>query len=165
MITGLKIARDPAKVTYDGSDAADLAANLETTLDPEQTIKAGGEASRHRSNAATYNETPKSAYVFAYRLRKLQVVWRKRFALRDYQTGGDLHGIDRGDISSDESGDDEDGVEIESYAFEQQDFGRKLPEREEKLVAVDENDNTACLVIRASPEENCTGPSGTLCLE
>lgn len=153
MITGLKIAKNPGKVTYDGSDSSNLNVKLKTTLDPQGVVEGGGEVKHDRSNAATYEERPEAAYVFAYRLRKLRMIWRNKLAVRDYKAGGDLYGLPQGSIDSGVVGNDDDddsAFEIESVLFEEKDFGESLPARDKKFEAVDEDDDTACLVIKAS---------------
>lgn len=155
MITGLKIAKNPGKVTYDGSDASNLAVNLKATLDPEGAVEAGGEASHQRSGATTYEGKPEAAYVFAYRLRKLRVAWRNKFKLRDYKMGGNLYDAGRGEVDAEVGGGDEDddsAFEMESVSFEQNDFGVSLPAKDKKFQAVDEDDDSACIVIRAATQ-------------
>ncbi|RMJ18503.1 hypothetical protein CDV36_001783 [Fusarium kuroshium] len=156
MITGLKIAKNPGKVTYDGSDASNLAVNLKAALNPEGVVEGRCEASHQRSGATTYEEKPEGAYVFAYRLRKLRVTWKHKFKLHDYKKGGDLHGVSRGGAGVSFSEEDEDDVsafEMESVLLEQNDFGASLPAKDKKFQAVDEDDDSACLVIRATAED------------
>ncbi|KAH8129105.1 hypothetical protein FP744_10000018 [Trichoderma asperellum] len=152
MITGLKIAKHPGKITYDGADTSNLAANLKATLDPEGVLQAGGAASHQKSDAMTYEATTKAAYIFAYRLRKLRVTWGSKFKLGDYKAGGDLYGTGR-KVNAKVSGDHEDddsAFEIESISFEQGDFGTSLPAKDKKFWAVDEEDGGPCLVIQAA---------------
>ncbi|KAF2805710.1 uncharacterized protein BDZ99DRAFT_466646 [Mytilinidion resinicola] len=151
MIVGLKIAKNPGMVTYDGSDSSNLNLNLKATLDPNGVVEGGGEIRRDTSNAVTYEERPEAAYVFAYRLRKLRVAWHNKFALGDNKAGGDLYGLPQGKIDSEGIGkgqDDDSAFEIESVLCEELDFGESLPVKDKKFEAVDEEDDSVCLVIK-----------------
>ncbi|KAL5089026.1 hypothetical protein Trisim1_006168 [Trichoderma cf. simile WF8] len=150
MITGLKIAKKPGKVTYDGADTSTLAVNLRATLDPENTIEAGGAAGNLRSEATAYEARVETAYIFAYRLRKLRVIWRNQFKIGDYKAGGNLYGTDnrRVNLGASEGDEDNDSMcEIESVSLERDDFGASLPKKDKQIRAVDEQDNSSCLVI------------------
>ncbi|KAK4070958.1 uncharacterized protein Triagg1_6325 [Trichoderma aggressivum f. europaeum] len=151
MITGLKIAKNPGKVAYDGADTSTLAVNLRATLDPENALEAGVAAGNLRSGVTAYEARAETAYIFAYRLRKLRVTWRNRFRIGDYKAGGNLYGANnRGvDMRVSEEEEDEDSMfEIESVSFERGDFGASLPKKDKRFRAFDEQDNSACLAIQ-----------------
>lgn len=150
MITGLKIAKSPGKVTFGDSDTLDVSAALKATLDPEGAIEGGGEANHHRLNATAQASRPEEAFVYAYRLRKLKVTWRHKFKLDDYMTGAELHGVGgrQDDVEEDEGdGDDPSSFVMEDVSYDNRDFGASLPAKDKKIQAVDEEDNSPCIVI------------------
>jgi hypothetical protein len=156
MITGLKIAKNPGKITYDGSDASNLAMDLETTLDPKGVVRAGGEANVQKSDATTYEARPGTAYIFAYRLRRLRVTWRNKLKLSEYKTGADLYAAGRKGVDAEvvmEDKDDTSAFEFENVEFEQDDFGASLPAKDKKFRAVDDEDGSPCLVIQTSAKK------------
>ncbi|KAI1085198.1 hypothetical protein F5B20DRAFT_133472 [Whalleya microplaca] len=156
MITGLKIVKNPGKIAYDDSDTLSLAANLKATIGPKGILQAGGEASKQRSNGVTFEAKPEASFLFAYRLRKLRVTWRNKFKLGDYKKGGDLYSVgDRG-VKIQMNRDDEDeysAFEIDSVAYEQEDFGQLLPAKDKKFEAVDEEDSCSCLIIQVAAKK------------
>jgi hypothetical protein len=150
MITGLKIAKNPGKYTFDGSEASSLKADATTTVDPNQAVKLGAEASRQRSDAATTEEKPEVSFVFAYRLRKLKVTWRNNLKVDEYQTGGDLYSAGHRTATMDaveKDVDDDASYDLEDVSAEKGDFGAGLPAKDKKLEAFDEVDGDKCLVI------------------
>jgi len=152
MITGLKIAKNPGKVTYDGSDASHLGADLKATVDPEDAVEVGAKANIESSNAATYEATPENAYVFAYRLRKLRVSWGKTLSVRGNVGGAELHNAGQriAEPEADSEDEDDSAFEMEGVALDDEDFGPSLPPKDKKFPAVDEDDNSECTVIRAN---------------
>lgn len=154
MITGLKIAKDPGKVTYDTSDASDISAKLKATLDPYSVVEAGGEATYKKSANASGEGKPGTAYVFAYRLRKIYVTWLNKARLEEYCEGGDL--FRAGHESHEEEEEDEDereedsDLEIGKALFEPGDFGTSLPSKDIKVQRVDEDDGGHYLAIQAT---------------
>jgi hypothetical protein len=153
MLAGVKIARLPGKVTYDSSDATNMAANVKGSVDPQGLVEAGGEASHQKSAAAALSETPETSFVVAYRLRRLRVSWRRdNFNVSDYLEGADLHGIGERRAASESPVDEgNDGSwQIKSISSDGNDFGPSLPAKDKKIEAVDEDDGSACLLIRAT---------------
>lgn len=149
MITGLKIAKNPGKIAYDGTDTSNLAVNLKARLDPEDAVEAGAAASNQKSESTTYEARADMAYIFAYRLRKLRVTWHNQLKLGDYKAGGNLYGAGNreGHVSEEDEYDDS-AFEIERVSFEREDFGASMPRKDKKFQAVDEQDNSSCLVIQ-----------------
>ena len=152
MITGLKIARNPGKATYSGSDKSGLAAKLNATLEPGQHVHTGAEVSRDLSAATSFEGIPGAAYVFAYRLRKLRVTWRRTLSLSDYAPGADLYsagdkGLDMVSGPGLESGDDM--FEMANVSIEKDDFGASLPAKDKKYRGIDEDEGATCLVVKA----------------
>ncbi|KAH8747494.1 hypothetical protein F5883DRAFT_244342 [Diaporthe sp. PMI_573] len=149
MITGLKIAKHPGKVTYDSSNTSSLSANLKTTVDPQGLVDTGGHAKAGKSAKTTNEATPEVEYIFGYRLRRLKVMWRK-LELKDDLEGGELYSNQSkqfdANLDRDKQHRDSD-FEIEGVSLEEDDFGATLPARDKKLQAFDEDDNRPCLVI------------------
>ncbi|EKG16263.1 hypothetical protein MPH_06517 [Macrophomina phaseolina MS6] len=120
MITGLNIAKNSEKVTYDCFGVPNLDANLRATLRLEGYVKVGSEASHQGSAATIYEERPETTYVFAYRLRKLRVRRRNKFKLHYYRAGGNLNdvGRERVNVEGDlENKDNDSAFEMESASF------------------------------------------------
>ncbi len=150
MITGLKIAKDPDQIAGEGSkDLHQPGASLQSVFDPEGRLGTRGNAGHGSSAQTTHEDSPSDGYIFAYRLRRLKVLWRKAQSTHDQQ-GGKAHskGSARVDGRPDRRVQDQDpDFEIEHVSLEQDDFGALLPAKDKKLPAVDEYDNTACVVV------------------
>jgi len=152
MITGLKIAKRPGKVTFDSSNTSSMAAELETVVDPEGVVSIGAAGKMETTDKTASEATPEGEYIFGYRLRKLRVMWRD-LKLRGDMEGGELYGHQsqqaHSGVDAEREYQDSD-FEMGTLLLEEGDFGQTLPARDRKLEALDEDDGTLCTVIPVS---------------
>ncbi|KAJ9144321.1 CS1 fimbrial subunit A [Coniochaeta hoffmannii] len=148
LITGLKIARKPARFTTEGTSRTEIAAKFEAAVDGGQLAnqgKVGGEGKKSREAGVTEEGRPGGDYVFAYRMSKIYVTWLTGKAVVGSQReGGDLEGAHEGrdddwegsdpgeyqsDIVDDVDVDGEDTAdwEVKDARIEDEDYGTQLP--------------------------------------
>ncbi|KAG6368272.1 hypothetical protein INS49_002475 [Diaporthe citri] len=154
MVTGIKIVRWPGEALHEQTDSATAEGKASAILDPEGRVEGGFDARTHTSNATITAETPDTSYVVAYRLRRLRVSWiQRRLDLREEQGGAEMSGVGRWSTNDEESftvEDDPDCWEIEDASADFKDFGPSLAMKDGKMEAIDEEDSSTCLVIRAA---------------
>ncbi|TQN69994.1 hypothetical protein CSHISOI_05502 [Colletotrichum shisoi] len=161
MITGVKIARKPGQVSYGASKTTGGALKLGADPGTGGMATTGVQGGRDRSSSFVESSTPDDDFVFAYRLRKVQVNFSSNTSLLGNDVSrAELHGHGaRGggsDASSEEESEEEvpeevvvDVDEIDKVLVEKEDFGDSLPARDEKNDGLDEFDDGECLVIVA----------------
>lgn len=158
IITGLKIARNAGEVTFNNSSTLDVEGKLLATVDPWGVVEGGANASHGRSNSVSEKGKVESAYVFAYRLRKIHVTWRSKAKLGEYLRGGSLYGT--GYVSSEEEDGDEDedenweedlDLEIQEALIEEDDFGISMSAKEIDTNRVEEANGYYTLIRVRTP--------------
>ncbi|KAF2996326.1 hypothetical protein E8E14_002520 [Neopestalotiopsis sp. 37M] len=153
LVTGVKIVRWPGVAVHHQTDSSNLEGKIEAVVEAEGSLRAGVGASTRKSNSATVTETPDTAYVVAYRLRRLRVSWSRRLKIGSEQDGAELSsaGTMSGEISS---GDDSTGEERSSKDWEMkilaetQDFD-SVPSSANRRVKAIDDDGSACFVLEA----------------